>query len=309
MSAARAQPGEGRALPGRVVLAFLVSTLIWGSTWTAIRYQLGTVDPSWSIAFRFVIACAALGAYARWSGVPLRLSRADLPVAAALGFTQFMLNFVFVYRAEAYITSGLVAMIFALLIIPNAVLGRLLLGHRVGRNFIVGSALAIGGMALLFHKEVADAAAGGGAAMTGIGLTLAGVVAASFGNMIQASPRAHALSWAGLLVWAMGFGALFNALLALATHGLPVFDPRPEYWLALLFLGLFGSALTFPIYMFVLRRIGPAKAAYSSVLIPIVAMIFSTLLEGYRWTPSAVAGSALALAGLFVALKTRRPAG
>lgn len=295
-------------MSGRLLAAFLIATLIWGSTWTAIRYQLGTVDPSWSIAFRFAVASILLGGYARWIGAPLRIARRELPLVIALALAQFMLNFQFVYRAEAYITSGLVAMMFALLIIPNALLGRLLLGHKVGRNFILGSLLAVLGMALLFQKEIQDAAAGGGVALLGIGLTLAGILGASLGNIVQASRRADAMHWVTMIVWGMALGAIGNALLALATTGLPIFDPRPSYWLAVVYLALFGSALTFPLYLFVIRQIGPARAAYSSVLVPIVAMVFSTVLEGYRWTPSAVAGSMLAIAGLVLALKARSPA-
>ena len=296
------------AVSGRLLLAFLVATLIWGSTWTAIRYQLGVVDPSWSIAFRFAMAAILLAGYARWIGAPLRITRRELPVAAAFGLAQFVLNFQFVYRAEAYITSGFVAMMFALLIIPNAIFGRVLLGHRVGRNFILGSLLSTLGMALLFHKEIQDAATGGGAALLGIGLTLGGILAASMGSMVQASRRADAMHWVTMIVWGMVLGAIANALLALATTGLPIVDPRPSYWFAIVYLALFGSALTFPVYLFMIRQIGPARAAYSGVLIPIVAMLFSTLLEGYRWTPSAVAGTVLAVAGLVVALKARKPA-
>jgi len=296
------------AVSGRLLLAFLVATLIWGSTWTAIRYQLGVVDPSWSIAFRFAMAAILLAGYARWIGAPLRITRRELPVAAAFGLAQFVFNFQFVYRAEAYITSGFVAMMFALLIIPNAIFGRVLLGHRVGRNFILGSLLSTLGMALLFHKEIQDAATGGGAALLGIGLTLGGILAASMGSMVQASRRADAMHWVTMIVWGMVLGAIANALLALATTGLPIVDPRPSYWFAIVYLALFGSALTFPVYLFMIRQIGPARAAYSGVLIPIVAMLFSTLLEGYRWTPSAVAGTVLAVAGLVVALKARKPA-
>jgi len=296
------------AVSGRLLVAFLVATLIWGSTWTAIRYQLGVVDPSWSIAFRFAMAAILLAGYARWIGAPLRITRRELPVAAAFGLAQFVFNFQFVYRAEAYITSGFVAMMFALLIIPNAIFGRVLLGHRVGRNFILGSLLSTLGMALLFHKEIQDAATGGGAALLGIGLTLGGILAASMGSMVQASRRADAMHWVTMIVWGMVLGAIANALLALATTGLPIVDPRPSYWFAIVYLALFGSALTFPVYLFMIRQIGPARAAYSGVLIPIVAMLFSTLLEGYRWTPSAVAGTVLAVAGLVVALKARKPA-
>lgn len=304
MNAAPAPGGFGL----RALSLLLLAILIWGSTWTAIRYQLGVTDPGWSVAFRFLIATLAIGAYARWEGVSLGIGAADLPLLAAVGLMQFTLNFLLIYHAEAYVTSGLVAMIFALLIIPNAVLGRLFLGHRFGAGFIFGSLLAMAGMALLFRQEITAATAGGGRAALGIGLSLLAMLSASAGNLLQSSGRAARLPGASLLFWGMGFGALINIVLALILSGAPVIDPRPSYWLSTLYLALFGSAITFPVYLSLMRQIGPARAAYTSVLIPIVAMLFSTVLENYHWGPSAIAGSVLALAGLVFALRGKAAA-
>ncbi len=111
------------------------------------------------------------------------------------------------------------------------------------------------------------------------------------------------MHWATILLWAMGIATVINTLLALATVGLPTFDPRPAYWIATFYLGMVGSALSLPIYLVAIRHIGPAKAAYTSILVPVVAMVFSTFLEGYHWTPAAIAGAVLACAGLVFALR------
>jgi len=296
-------------MPPRVMLALLVSILIWGSTWTAIRYQLGVTQPGWSIGFRFAIAAAAMALYAVARGLSLRIRRDDLPLLAAIGISQFLLNFQFIYHAEALITSGLVAMIFALLIVPNAIFGRIFLGQRVSGAFVAGVLLAAAGMVLLFHHEIASAAAGGGRAALGILLVCAGTLSASVGNVLQATARAHRLPWTALLTWSMALGAAASMMLALAGSGWPALDARPEYWIATAYLGLFGSAITFPVYLYAIRMIGPARAAYASVLVPIVAMAFSTMLEGYRWTPAAAAGAALALAGMVFALRGRASRG
>lgn len=299
----------GGALTPRIFIALLVSVLIWGSTWTAIRYQLGVTQPGWSIGFRFSIAALAIAAYARWLGMSLRIRRGDVPLIAMIGLTQFMLNFLLFYHAEGLITSGLVAMIFSLLIVPNAILGRILLGHRVNGAFMLGAALAGIGMAMLFRHEIASAAAGGGSAALGIGLSLCATLSASVGNVLQSSPRVRHLPWAALLVWAMGLAAAANMALALVGSGWPQLDYRPSYWVAILYLALFGSAITFPVYLYVMRSIGPARAAYSSVMVPIVAMGFSTLLEAYRWTPIAAAGAVLAVSGMLFALRGKAATG
>lgn len=294
--------------PMRVLLPLALCTLIWGSTWTAIRYQLGTVDHNWSIAYRFAIATVAMVGLARFYRAPIAIRWENLPLVIAIALMQFTINFVCIYAAEGYIASGLVAMIFALLVVPNALFGRIFLGQRVGLSFMVGVLMAIGGMVLLFHPQIAKMGARDDHVLLGVGLTLAGVLSASAGNLFQASRRAGTIHWATLLLWGMGLAALFNALLALALAGAPQWDPRPEYWFATIYLALAGSALTFPIYLSVIRRIGPARAAYSGIITPIVAMGLSTLLEGYVWTPEAVAGSLLAVAGLYFAMRTRSPA-
>jgi drug/metabolite transporter (DMT)-like permease len=109
-----------------------------------------------------------------------------------------------------------------------------------------------------------------------------------------------------MLAWSMAAGALVDAMIAFAMTGPPVFDARPAYWLGLLYLALFASVLTFSLYYPVIRRIGPAKAAYSSVLVPIIAMGFSTWLEDYRWTGLTIAGAVLALGGMAAALRRDR---
>jgi drug/metabolite transporter (DMT)-like permease len=106
----------------------------------------------------------------------------------------------------------------------------------------------------------------------------------------------------------MLYGAVIDSALAWSIAGAPVFEARLGYWLGLLYLSLIASSLAFFLYYRVIRAIGPARAAYSSVLIPIIAMGFSTLLENYHWAPLALAGGVLALMGLVIALGSRPPA-
>jgi drug/metabolite transporter (DMT)-like permease len=301
------EPARGFRDP-KVLIPFLLVTLIWSSTWIVIKDQLGTVPPAWSVTYRFVIAAAAMFAWAAASGARLRIGRGHL-LAALFGIPQFCLNFNFVYAAEHHVTSGLVATVFALLMVPNSALAWLFLKRRVTWAFVAGSAIACAGVALLFVQEIRASPVPVGAIGLGIGLTLLGVLSASVANILQASRRLAALPLASLLAWGMVYGVIANALLAWASAGPPVIEPRPAYWLGLVYLGLFASALAFPLYFAVMRAVGPGKAAYSSVLVPILAMLLSTLFEGYRWSPLAAAGGAVAIAGLVVALRSREAAG
>ena len=289
-----------------VTLPFIIFTAIWGSTWIVIRGQLGSVPPQWSVTYRFIIAAAAMFAIALIKRDSLNIGRRGLAAAAFLGFTQFCLNFNAVYLAERHITSGVVATVFALLLIPSSLLGWAFLGHKPTQRFFWSSTVAVAGIGLLFAHELNDHPADARQITVGIGLTLVGMLGASIANVVQARPEIRHYPLFGLLAWSMAAGALIDAVIAFAMTGPPTFDPRPAYWAGLLYLALAASVLTFSLYYPVVRRIGPAKAAYSSVIVPIIAMGFSTWLEGYRWTPTTIAGALLALGGMVGALSRSR---
>ena len=233
-------------------------------------------------------------------------SRQTLIAAAILGFLQFVVNFNAVYIAEHHITSGLVATVFALLLIPNSLLAWAFLGQKPSARFAVSSVFAVAGIGLLFAHEIGEHPARADEILLGIGLTLIGVLGASAANVFQALETVRRFPLFSLLTWAMLFGALMDSAIAFAFAGPPVFESRPGYWLGLTYLAVFASALAFSLYLPVVRKIGPGKAAYSSVLVPIIAMGLSTWIEDYRWTPMAVAGALLALGGMLGALSRSR---
>ena len=300
MKGADGQPVHG------VILPFTIFTLIWGSTWIVIRDQLGTVPPQWSVTYRFVIAAVAMFAIAMIKKSPLRLDRRDWLLVGTIGFFQFCLNFNAVYVAEHFITSGLVATVFALLLIPNSLFAWLLLGQRPGGRFLACSAIAIGGIGLLFLQELRRDQANDVAVVAGIAWTLVGILGASLSNVLQATERARHIPILTLLAWAMAAGALADGVIAFTLTGPPVFEARWSYWAGLAYLAVLASALCFSLYFPVVRKIGPGKAAYSSALVPIVAMALSTLFEGYEWTWLSAAGAALAIGGILLALMSRR---
>ena len=300
-------PNTHPMLSLRVQVPLWICTLIWGTTWIVIRGQLGVVPVGWSITYRFLIAAIALFIYAAVTKQPLRIGARGHQFAIVFGIAQFVLNFNFVYRAEAYVTSGLVALVFALLLIPNTILARLFLGTKVTGQFLIGTGVAIIGIGLLFLKEYRDADVRGNAVLIGIGLTLLGVMSASTANVLQATDRAKALPMASMLAWAMLWGSGVNALIAFIYNGAPVVDMQPSYIAGVLYLGIAASAIAFMAYFSVIRMIGPGPAAYSGVATPVIAMMFSTVYENYHWTLLAAAGGVLAMAGLIIALTARKP--
>jgi drug/metabolite transporter (DMT)-like permease len=290
-------------LAPRVLIPFVLVTLIWGSTWIVIRDQLGNVPPSWSVTYRFAVAAIAMFLIAALRRERLLLTGRAWGFAALLGIAQFGFNFNFVYRAEEHITSGLVAVLFALLILPNTMLGRVFLGTPIERRFLIGGGIALVGIAMMIAHEVDASDRGAAAVLAGTALTLAGVLSASMANVMQGTAFARGQSMFVMVAWAMLFGTLADAGFALATVGPPIWDSRTEYLAGLLWLGVVGSAITFPLYFGIIRAVGPGPAAWSSVLIPIIAMGFSTLIEGYQWAALSIVGGLVALTGMVIALR------
>lgn len=296
---------EAAAARTRGIIAFAVTTLVWGSTWLVIKTQLGPVPPAWSVTWRFTLACTGMFVFAALRGERLLLGRRGMLLAVVVGFFQFFANFQLVYQSERYLTSGLVAVMFALLIVPNALFARLFIGAQVSRRFLAGSLIAIAGIALLLLHEYHIAPVSGSVVL-GLVLVTGAILCASAANVMQASDAARAEAIPVLLAWAMLAGSIGNAIYAWVTTGPPVIDLSPSYLGGVAYLGLVGTVLTFPLYSMLLRDWGPGRAAYNGVLIPVVAMALSTLFEGYHWTVLAIGGALLVLAGLTVALSGRR---
>jgi drug/metabolite transporter (DMT)-like permease len=288
----------------RVALPFLTIALIWGSTWFVITGQIRGVPPEWSVAFRFMLATPAMFALAFATRGRVNMPPRAHALAVFVGLCQFAGNYSFVYQAERHLTSGIVAVMIGLMIVPNAVLGRLMLGQPITRRFALGSAVAMAGIALLLVNEARTARIGGDV-MTGVWLALGAMFAASLSNVIQANRTGRAVPLLTLIAWSMLYGTAFDLAIAWHFAGPPPALPGATYWLGTAYLAFAGSVVTFPLYYGLIREIGAGRAAYHNVLVVIVAMLISTWLEGYRWTNLAIAGSALALIGLLVALRAK----
>ena len=294
------------AVPSPVIYAIVV--LIWGTTWYTIKFQLGVVAPEISLVYRFGLAAICVFIYAAATGNSLRLSWRDHRFVAVQGLTLFCLNYWMTYLSTQYLTSGLVAVLFTSIIFFNLVNSRLIFSTPVERRVLAAALAGMLGVALLFLPEL-QAALGDRSIVQGALLALAATYVASLGNMAAMRNTNGGLPVVTVNAYGMAYGAIGLAVIA-AIRGTPVaFDPHWPYVLSLLYLSLFGTSLAFGLYLALLKRIGAARAAYTSVLFPVVALIVSTVFENYRWTVPGLIGLAVLLAGNALALggRTQRP--
>jgi len=281
---------------------FLIAAGIWGSTWLAITWQLGTVAPELSVAYRFALAAVMLAAWCRLTGLRLRLPLREHRWLALFGATLFGLNYVVIYWSERYVASGLVAVVFSTIVFMSPVGMRLAFGTPLSARTFVAAALGVGGVALLFVPEL-EAARQGGSAALGILYALAGTAIATAGNLFAVRNHNAGLPTLPATAWGMLYGAITAALLALATGATWTFEPTFRYVASLAYLSLLGSVVAFGAYLTLLQRVGAARTAFVGVATPVIALLLSTLFEGYRWTPVAVVGVFLAVAGNWLALR------
>lgn len=277
-------------------LLYAATILIWGSTWFVIKFQLGVVDPSVSVAYRFALAGGLLLAWLAIRRQPLFPPRHGWLWVAITGILTFSGNYLFVYKATGLLPSGLVAVAGSVLTLMNVVNARIFLGQPLRPLVLLGGTIGVLGVLMLFGPEVTAHGLGGGA-LLGFGLMMGANLCASLGNMAVAKARKAEVPLFAATAWGMLLGSATMAAIA-AARGVPfTFDPGLPYVASLLYLSLAGSVVAFLCYFTLLGRIGADRAGYVAVMVPIVALVISTLFESYEWTPVGAAGLALAVGG------------
>jgi len=275
---------------------YFSAVLIWGSTFFAIKFQLGTVPVELSIAYRFALAALALFIWCLLRRLPLRFSAGQHLWMGLQGLSLFGLNYLLVYWATSELTSGLIAVVFSTIVLMNIFNSAIFFRKPMSPLMVVGALLGLAGISLVFWPELANLKSDSGV-LKGLILSLLGTFVASLGNMVSARNQRQQLPVVQSNAIGMAYGAALLALTAV-FKGLPFnYDSSIDYSLSLLYLALFGSVLAFGSYLTLLGRIGPERAAYSMVLFPLVALTISTLFEGYQWTLVAASGVVMVAAG------------
>jgi drug/metabolite transporter (DMT)-like permease len=281
---------------------YIVSVAIWGSTWLAIEFQLGVVAPEVSIVYRYVLASLLLFIYCKYNGLNLIFKVKDHVWFAALGLLLFSLNYIFAYHAQEHITSALAAIAFSMMLWMNIVLSRVIFGTRATPRVLVGAALGITGIVVIFAPQV-EVVSLGDTVFYGCVLSIAGALTASCGNMASQAAQTRALPVMQTNAWGMFYGALLTATAAVAGGHEFTFDATFTYIASLVYLAIFGSVIAFGAYLTLVGRIGAHRAGYAAVMWPVVALALSMAFEGLRLDAPIVVGTSFVLLGNLLVLK------
>ena len=279
---------------------FALATVIWGTTWHAILYQIEHTTPEAGVALRFTLAGLCVLAWRSWRGESMRFAwRAHLWFAVP-GTLMFSLSYLCVYYAESHVPSGLVAVGYAAAPLVNGIGAWLLWRTALGPRFLVGGVLGVTGVTLIFWPEFAQASS---ATALGAALTVAAVALSAAGNLVIVGNPKRGLGMWPTLGWGMVYGGALSALFVLASGQSFEWPTQPAWWLSLVYLSMAGSVVAFACFLTLQQRLGPGKASTVGVMTPMVALAMSAAFEGYVPGWATAAGIALAIAGNVLMLR------
>jgi drug/metabolite transporter (DMT)-like permease len=288
---------------------FLYATVVlaWGFAWIGIHFQVGVVSPDISILWRFLIAGVVMLALAQWRGDRMRFTLREHAGIALLGLFLFCLNFLFYYHAAASLPSGLLSIVFSLASFLNVWLGAIFLGAPVDRRVVLGGLLGAAGMAAMFYPQFAGAEFKPGA-LIALVLCLLGTLAFCLGNMVSVRLQRRGIPVFAASGYGMLYGCAALAIYAAINRHAFIVDWSPTYLIALAYLALIGSVVAFACYLTLLGRIGADRAAYVTVLGPVVALVVSTFVENFHWSLPSILGLVAVLIGNVLVLRPAKKA-
>jgi drug/metabolite transporter (DMT)-like permease len=286
---------------------FALCVLIWGTTWLAITYQLGQVAQEMSVGYRFLLAGLTVFAFCWWRGIALRFDWRTHLDLFLMGLGMYCVSYIFVYYAESYVVSGIVAVGFSASPMLAMVFSRLFFGTPFTRPVFMGSLLGILGIVLVFWIEFSHLSASRNAALGSVYTALA-VLVSGLGTMMAMRVQRRKVAVWPSMAWGMSYAGIVALLIGLAGGKTLAFLATPAYVLSLLYLAWLGSIVTFASYLTLVARIGAAPASYIGVMTPVVALLVSAAFEGLRWGWMTSAGVALLVVGNVFMLRAKSQA-
>jgi len=280
------------------------TVIIWGTTWLAIKFQLGSVDPMVSVLYRFIAAALTLILFCKMRSLRMRFSLKDHIFMALQGLVLFSVNYWLIYLAEVHVTSGLVAVIFSCIVFMNMINGAVLLGSPIRSNVVVGGGIGVLGIVLVFWPQLASFSLSDKAVL-GLLLSIVSTFMASLGNIISARHQKYKLPVIQTNAYGMAYGACIIGAISILSGKPFSFDLSPSYVVSLFYLSFFGTVVAFGCYLKLIGKIGADRAAYATMLFPIVALGISTVYEGYQWSSYNILGMAVVLYGNWLVLNKR----
>ena len=262
---------------------YVLTILIWGTTWLPIKFSLGVVAPEVSVIYRLAIATTILFTWCLIKGYHLRYTRKQHVKMILFGVFLYAVDLTLLYEGSEYLTSGIVAITFSTIVIFNIINKRIFLSDSISGSSLVGAILGLIGLCIAFWPDVLAFSRGvaGKGELSGLLLVLGAALAGSIGNITSTVLQKDGVPVTQSNAYGMLYGVIALLIYSSFRGSVFNFDSSIVYVSSLLYLALFGSVLAFGFYLTLIGTIGADKAAYANLIFPIIAVAISTIFEGF----------------------------
>jgi drug/metabolite transporter (DMT)-like permease len=286
------------------LILFISTLLCWSPTWYLIKFQFGVVDPLISIFYRFFMASIIVFIFLILSKKKMSFNLQQHLSFLLLGVTLFSLNYIFFYLANTYLISGIVTIAFSTILIMNILGERIYFKIKSSKETLFAAGFGIVGILIIFGNELLNFKLED---KTHIGIILSFIATfwASTGNLIHQKNSKDKIPFIQSIAYGMLYGSLFTLIVAKFRGAEIIFDNSISYILSFLYLSIIGSVVAFYLYLKLLENIGSARAGYIGVIMPIIALIISTIFEGLQWTNNLIFGLPVLIFGCVLILNQK----
>tara|TARA_B100000795_G_scaffold268139_1_gene254460 strand:- start:957 stop:1841 length:885 start_codon:yes stop_codon:yes gene_type:complete len=285
-------------------ILFGITLLCWSPTWYVIKFQLGYVDPLVSVFYRFLMASIIIFIYLIVKKKKLIFSLNQHVWFMFFGICLYSINYVFFYLSNTYLISAFPAIVFSTVVIMNIIGETFYFKKKPSLKTLIGAMIGMGGIIVIFNDEIFNFSLTNS---THIGLLLAlfGTFCASTGNMIHQRNLNNNFPLIETIAFAMFYGSLVTLLITQVKGTELLFEYSIRYIGSLAYLSIVGSIFAFIFYLRLLEKVGAGRAGYVGVVMPVLALLISTIFENLEWKIDLIIGLPILIIGAVLVINQK----
>ena len=286
------------------IILFIITLFCWSPTWYLIKFQLGYVDPLVSVFYRFLIASFIIFIFLIIKKEKLKFSSNQHLWFLIFGICLYSINYVFLYLSNTYLISAFPAIVFSTLVIMNIIGERFYFKNKPSVKTLIGATIGMIGILIIFNDEIFNFSFSEGTHI-GLFLALIGTFFASTGNMVHQRNLNNNFPSIQTIAYAMFYGSIVTLVITRFRGAELLFETSFSYISSLLYLSIFGSIFAFVSYLKLIEKVGPGRAGYVNVVMPVLALIISTIFENLEWQYDLIMGLPILIIGAVLVINQK----
>ena len=286
------------------LVLFIATLFCWSPTWYLIKFQLGYVDPLVSVFYRFVAASLIIFVYLMIKRKSLKFSFNQHIWFLFFGTCLYSMNYVFFYTSNTYLVSAFPAIVFSTVVIMNILGEWFYFKKKPTAKTLIAATIGMIGIIIIFNKEIFNFSLSNNTHI-GLFLALLGTFCASTGNMIHQRNLNNNFPLIQTIAFSMLYGSLITLLIIQLNNTELLFEFTFKYIASLTYLSVFGSIFAFIFYLKLLEKVGPGRAGYVGVVMPVIALLISIIFENLELQIDLIIGLPILLIGAVLVINQK----